>query len=408
LLTSVVVFGSLPPGARDLDLLVRAGEEAVVGSALEEAGLVGRGSKFAAFGACTAFGVELTAVTSWGIPRREAEALFADSIPLEGAERITRPAPAHALLILARRLALSHGRLADKLRPRIAAVLAEDPAAWANARERAAAWGLPDALRALEDVHRGADASVAAPGAVRTRARRRLAAVPRPRRPLVIALSGLDGAGKSSHAAALSDALGRLDVPAAVVWTPLGQNTTLELIGRPAKKLLSRLRFGPLRALAERTASGSVFSNPRVDESANGTHSAVTAAWATFVAVLNVLSQRRALARHALRARVVVYDRHALDSIVRMRFLYGASGNSRLQRWLVRRAAPHAVLAYYLEIAPETALARKADWTLDQLHAQARLYSDECDSFRARRVNAERPREEVCAEIAEEVWRALG
>jgi thymidylate kinase len=405
--TSVVVFGSLPPGARDLDLLVRAGEEAVVGSALEEAGLVGRGSKFAAFGACTAFGVELTAVTSWGLPRREAEALFADSIPLEGAERIRRPAPAHALLILARRLALSRGHLADKLRPRIARVLAEDPAAWANARERAAAWGLDDALTALEEVHRCADVSVAAPGAVRTRARRRLAAVPRPRRPLVIALSGLDGAGKSSHAAALRDALGRLDVPAAVVWTPLGQNTTLELIGRPAKKLLSLLRFGPLRPLAEQSATGSVFSNPGRRPNGRGAGAVMVAAWATFVAILNVLSQRRALARHALGARVVIYDRHALDSIVRMRFLYGASGRFGLRERLVRVGAPRPRLEYYLQVRPETAYSRKPDWTLEQLRVQAELYDVLVESFATRTLDAERPPEDVCAEIASAVWREL-
>jgi thymidylate kinase len=398
LTTSVLVFGSVPPDARDLDLLVRAGDEAAVASALEGAGLVGRGSRFAAFGGCTAFGVELATVTSWKLPRGEADALFEQALPLAGARHVLRAAPAHALLILARRLAWSGGSLAEKVGPRIASVLAEDPNAWVAARERAAAWGLEDALRGLEDVHRGGDVHF----------RRRLAGVRRPRRPLVVALSGLDSAGKSSHAAALRDALGRLDVAAAVVWTPLGQNVTLELIGRPAKKLLSRLRFGPLRGLAERSASGSVFSNPNIDESATGRRSAATATWATFVAVLNVLAQRRALARHALRSRVVIYDRHALDSVVRMRFLYGAAGNSRLQRRLIRWAAPRPQLAFYLDVSPETAHARKRDWTLEQLRAQARLYSDECDSFRVRRVDAERPREEVCADIAEEVWRALG
>jgi thymidylate kinase len=394
--TSVLVFGSLPPDARDLDLLVRAGDEAVVGDALERAGLVGRGSRFAAFGGCTAFGVELATVTSWRLPRGEADALFAESIPLAGADRVRRPAPPQMLLILARRLA-GDASLAEKFRPRTASVLAEDPNAWAAARERAAAWGLEDALRALEDVHRGADVDL----------RRRLAAVRRPRRPLVVALSGLDGAGKSSHAAALRDALERLDVPAAVVWTPLGQNTTLELIGRPAKKLLSRLRFGPLRGLAERSASGSVFSNPQVGQSASGRRSAVTAGWATFVAILNVLAQRRALARHALRSRVVIYDRHALDSLVRMRFLYGDAGNSRLQRRLIRWAAPRPQLAFFLEVSPETADARKQDWTLEQLRVQAELYNDLVDSFAARRLDAERSREDVCAEIASDVWREL-
>jgi thymidylate kinase len=394
----VLVYGSLPPHARDLDLLAQPDEEGVVSKALIEAGLIGRGGRFAAFGGCSAFGVELASVTSWGIPRSEAEALFADSLTVDGCEWIRRPSPGHALLILARRLAWSGGSLAGKLRPRVAAVLAEDPDAWSTAAARAASWGLVDALAALRAVDQGVEVGVGV--------RSRVSALPRPFRPVVVALSGLDGAGKSSHAAALRDALAKLDVPVAVVWTPLGQNATLELIGLPAKKLLSKLRFGPMRQLAERSASGSVFSNPSASEDSRADRSRVTAAWATFVAILNVLAQRRALARHALGSRVVVYDRHALDSVVRMRFLYGEASNSRLQR-LIRAAAPHPRLAYYLEVSPETAHARKQDWTLEQLRVQAELYAEESDAFSVRRLDAEAPRHEVCAEIASEVWRSL-
>jgi thymidylate kinase len=392
----VLVYGSLPPHGRDLDLLAQPDEEGSVSRALVEAGLVGGGARFAAFGGCSAFGVELAAVTSWGLPRGEAEALFAESLPVDGCKRIRRPSPAHALLILARRLAWSGGSIAPKLRSRVSAVLAEDPNAWSGARERAPAWGLVEALHALEQGDAGA-----------AHFRHRVSSLPRPRRPLVVALSGLDGAGKSSHAAALRDALAKLDVPAAVVWTPLGQNTTLELIGRPAKKMLSKLRFGPLRALAESSASGSVFSQPGSSDGVGAGRSRVTAVWVTFVALLNVLAQRRALARHALGARVVVYDRHSLDSIVRMRFLYGEAGNSRLQRRLIRAAAPRPRLAYYLDVSPETAYARKQDWTLDQLRTQARLYAEETTAFGVHRLDVERPRHEVCAELASEVWRSL-
>lgn len=396
----MLVYGSLPPQARDLDLLAQPEEEGIVGRALTDAGLIaGRRGRFAAFGGCSAFGVEVAPVTSWGLPRVEAEALFTESLPVDGCEWLRRPSPAHALLILARRLAGAGGAAAEKLRPRVAAVLSEDPSAWSDAAARASGWGLVDALDALEELHRGGRVA----GGV---ARRRL---PRARRPVVVALSGLDGAGKSSHAAALRDALAKLDVPAAVVWTPLGQSRTLELIGRPAKTLLSKLRFGPLRQLAERSASGSVFSNPSSSDGDTPVErSRVTIAWATFVAILNVLAQRRALARHALSARVVIYDRHALDSVVRMRFLYGEAGNSRLQRRLIRAAAPSPRVAYYLEVSPEAAQARKQDWDLDQLRVQARLYEEECAGFGARRVNAEHPRSDVCAEIASEVWRSLG
>ena len=86
-----------------------------------------------------------------------------------------------------------------------------------------------------------------------------------------------------------------------------------------------------------------------------------------------------------------------------MRFLYGEAGNSRLQRRLIRAAAPRPRLAYYLDVSPETAHARKQDWTLDQLRVQARLYEEESAAFGAQRLNAELPAvHDVCAEIASE------
>jgi hypothetical protein len=91
-----------------------------------------------------------------------------------------------------------------------------------------------------------------------------------------------------------------------------------------------------------------------------------------------------------------------------MRFLYGEAGNSPLQRRLIRAAAPSPRVAYYLEVSPETAHARKQDWTLDQLRVQARLYEEESAAFGAQRVNAEHSRSDVCAEIASRVWRSLG
>jgi thymidylate kinase len=387
----VLVFGSLPPDARDLDLLVRSHDEDAVGNALTSAGLVRRGSKFAAFGACTGFAVEVTSASSWSLPEEEIESLFADAVPLPRATNLARPAPGHALLIIARRIAASRGRLAAKLQPRVEAAVAEDRAAWAHARLHAPAWGLDDALHVLEELQRGRTPRFPPAHA---RARAVASRAPRPRRPLVVALSGLDGAGKSSHASALRDTLERLDVPAAVVWTPLGQNRTLELIGRPIKKLLRR--------------QGSVLSQPGERERAESGGNPLTGVWATFVAVLNVLAQRRALARHSVAgARVVVYDRHALDSVVRMRFLYGDAGNSRFQRWLVRTAAPTPRLAFYLHVSPKAARRRKADWTLDQLNEQARLYVEEYQRFGALRLDAEEARSVVCAAVAAAVWPAI-
>ena len=55
----------------------------------------------------------------------------------------------------------------------------------------------------------------------------------------MIAISGLDGAGKSFQARALQNTLELLVCPTVVEWTPLGQNRAIE-IARSAKKLVRR------------------------------------------------------------------------------------------------------------------------------------------------------------------------
>src|SRR6185295_14636664 len=94
---------------------------------------------------------------------------------------LVRPAPHHALLILAR-LGMTKKRLG-----RLERALAEDPDALEKARLLAADWRVD--LRRL---------------------RIRLISRPRRRRRVVIALSGIDGSGKSSQANAAEDALDRL------------------------------------------------------------------------------------------------------------------------------------------------------------------------------------------------------
>jgi thymidylate kinase len=55
---------------------------------------------------------------------------------------------------------------------------------------------------------------------------------------------------------------------------------------------------------------------------------------------------------------VVVYDRHLLDAIVTLDFVYGHSG-VRAQSALVRALLPKADLTFYLDVPADVAVARK-------------------------------------------------
>jgi hypothetical protein len=160
--------------------------------------------------------------SSWGLPPAELEALFAEARAVEGCAKLVSPAPHHVLLILARLTGC--GPLSEKRRARLEAAVAEDPGAWERARQAAPAWRLRRELAHLRD---GGEKSHR---------------IPRPRRPKVIALSGIDGSGKSSQAELLRGALERLGYDAAVEWSPYGQDAWLGYLAAPVKRLLRRTR----------------------------------------------------------------------------------------------------------------------------------------------------------------------
>src|SRR3569833_3987559 len=111
----VVVYGSLPPDARDLDLLVRDRDAAALEQALRDAGFTGRGGVWARFAGGETTAVDLTRASERGLPASEVAALFDEAIVLEGCERVARPSPQHAVLLLERR-----GSLGEKQRARMA------------------------------------------------------------------------------------------------------------------------------------------------------------------------------------------------------------------------------------------------------------------------------------------------
>ncbi len=374
-----VVFGSLPPEGRDLDVIARPAEADAVARALDAAGLERKGESWALLADCSAYLVELARADAWGAPAE----LFDEATPLEHCTNLCAPAPHHAALLLARVVDRSGGGLSAKRRARLDAVLGRDPGALEEARRHAPAWRAERELAALDALHSGDEEP----------RRRRL---PRLRRGAVVTLSGLDGAGKSSQATALREALDRLGVDAVVIWAPVEGHPLLNLVGRPLKRLLGR------------DPSSSVMSAPAAGGSGGG-GSAARRLWTTFVTLVHAAEQRRLAFPHLARGRVVVFDRHVLDAVVRLRFTYGDTGGFRLQKTLIRLVSPRARLAYYLEIRPETSLARKDDvWSLAELSRHAELYREELPGLGVRRLDGERPREELCAEIARDVWRALG
>ena len=446
----MLVFGSPPPEGRDLDILARGGQRDAIGSALSREGLLTQdGRQWVSFAGCTAVAVDLIAASAWRLADAELDSLFDEARPLAGYSHLAAPSPHHALLIAARRVGRS-GRYGQALRARVDATLREHPSAWLAAARRAPAWHAQRELGALRAFHAGE----AAPGA-RDRMRSlgvrlRLADGPRRRvvaraarrlrrRPVIVALSGLDGAGKSYQAKRLADALQQLDYRVAVVWPPAA-NVMFQ-----ANPALKRRLFGLLRMLGrgdtpmpQRSGDGSTARGEGAappDEtsrpadgpsgSADGPSGSageeaaqdpvpvpvqrapVAHAVALIVALVQAWSFRRGARASGRRADVIIFDRYVLDSVVYLRHRWGHGRAFPLQSTLMRLLTRRPGRAFFLDVAPEVAYARKRDFPLENLRERAALYSALHARLGCERLDGERAPEDLCAEIAAAVWQRL-
>jgi thymidylate kinase len=434
----VLVFGSLPPHGRDLDLLVREPEEIALGACLAEAGFVRQGNEWARFAECSVDVVELVSAAGWDLPPDELTALFDEGLDIDGLRHLVQPSPHHTLLILARRIACGDGLLDEKRRIRLQAALADDPDAWARAQTLAESWSAAEALNALEDAWRTRERIPAARRAAARRERQgarvererwgrpRLVSavkrISRPRRGVVVALSGLDGAGKSSQGAALREVLERLGYDATVVRTRIAWDDSLWTIAGPIKRLLTpplrvlsglrHTRTAPARSLARERAQagdpdGGADEQPATPDPVTKVRESsalLTDIWTLMITLANAASQWRHMRRQLMRGGIVICDRYTLDSIVELRYSYGAERPFRGARAALSLLYPTPVRAFFLDVSPEVALERKGEWGLQWLSEHRDLYRQECERLGVRLLDGEQPQAEICAEVAREVW----
>jgi thymidylate kinase len=374
-----------------------------VTTALEKRGAIGVNEQWALFKGCHVQSVDVVPASDWRMTPGALAALFEDSLPLPHFNHLRRPAPRHSLLILARRLAFENGPLRDKHRARIDKALAEDHAGWATARSEAESWR---AIAALECLHRIYQRR-RAPDHLRARARTEVlggsrargwaSLVPRPRRGSVIALSGLDGSGKSTQAQHLRETLEQLGIDAVIEWNRITANPSLDVIAAPIKRL-----FGSSSSEEGATAS------EHTPHSLRKNNAAVNYVWSGIVALANALAHRRAAARHVRNGRVVICDRYVLDSIVHLRDLYGRDSRFRLHTAIIKGLSPKPAAAYWLDVPPEVALARKPDeYALDELALQVKLYEELHESLETSRLDGTVPEQKLCELIASHCWPRL-
>jgi len=191
-----------------------------------------------------------------------------------------------------------------------------------------------------------------------------------------------------------------------VVWPP-ASNVIFQ--GNPAlkRRLLAVLKMlgrtpGPERPPVPVAPTDEPSDDPLPRQSAPVAH-----ALAFVVALAQASAFRRGRAGAARRADVVIYDRYALDSIVYLRHRWGHGRAFRLQSALIRGLSRRPESAFFLDVAPEVAYARKQDFPVENLRERAAIYRELCPRLGIQRLDGERPREDLCAEIAAAVWERL-
>ncbi len=174
----------------------------------------------------------------------------------------------------------------------------------------------------------------------------------RRRRGFLIAISGMDGAGKSTAAEVVRGQMERSQQPATVTWGRLGTNLgSLDAVASAVKRVLRRER-----TIADPVATGGESTRKQRRPGEIGRRRPLVSwIWVVVVAATHARYLRRA-ARPRLTGTTVVCDRSLVDSLVDLELRYG---RHRLAETLLSKAAPTPDLGILLDVDAATAADRK-------------------------------------------------
>lgn len=217
-----------------------------------------------------------------------------------------------------------------------------------------------DVVRVAAEIESGLGGRVLAPWASgRLRAAPgRLAGRP-PARRLVVAVSGVDGSGKTTLRAGVTASLQRCGIPVSTVWVRPGMGIGwLVTVAARVKRLLGQNARPGIRSVA--TADGVPL------RSRTG---AVGWIWVMLV----VGSFLRGVWRqHRVASGIVVYDRHLVDALATLDFAY-AGVHLQVAHRLIRALLPPADVTIYLDVPVEVSVARKPDDLLGESAVRRQL-----------------------------------
>ncbi len=176
----------------------------------------------------------------------------------------------------------------------------------------------------------------------------------RSQRPMLVAISGVDGAGKTAHAEALQAAFARCDIRARIVWTRGASSPLTDALIRVGKRWLGGASSAPVGGIGgapdawQRRAA--LWRRPLVRR-----------VW-PWVIALDLWGQYLArVAWPLLRGWVVIADRYVADAQAEVAAYLEAAGEGHVPPALrlLERLSPRPAVAFLLDVPPNVAASRK-------------------------------------------------
>ncbi len=192
----------------------------------------------------------------------------------------------------------------------------------------------------------------------------------RPQKSRLIAISGLDGSGKTAQIKALSSALETSEVINRVAWSRCGCSPVYRAVSSIASRLLPRAR----NAVAPRSGPPSAIAKPGLARTA----------WAWANALDLALLYQWKVRLPLLTGKVVIADRYTADAAAEIAQRLGVSDPMSLRSVRALMAlAPKPQSAYLLDLPAQVAAFRSADpedvW---QMLDQRKLYRRVADAMK--------------------------
>lgn len=177
----------------------------------------------------------------------------------------------------------------------------------------------------------------------------------RSQQPMLVAISGVDGSGKTAHAEALQAAFARCDIRSRIVWTRGASSPLTDAVIRVGKRWLGS-------ASAASTVEGGSAPDVWQRRAALWRRPVVRRVW-PWVIALDLWGQYLTrVAWPLLRGWVVIADRYVADAQAEVAAYLEAAGEGRVPPALrlLERLSPRPAVAFLLDVPPNVAARRRA------------------------------------------------